>query len=344
MLVPNRHASSAAYRYGFGCMEKDNELKGDGNSYDFGARMYDPRVGRWFATDPLAHKYPFLSPYLYSGNSPILFTDYNGEDFGIKINHKTKTIVFVANIYTISDKTYKQAQKGASQWLDLNKKKYKSSGYTISFDIKVVKPLSIDAISDSEVIKENPSENFKNKKGELKSGKVQKYKRRLLVKRAKEDAEKLESNDKIGNLYSGADGGDSREFKSQPDGTKQTFVGGVTRSNHEISMNTHPDFGGDMGSNSDLVAHEIGHLLGLDDKGKGPYYSKNGVMVYKGISLDAPSVNDIIKIIQYANDFLSGKTKDGNVSVIEEIGADDGSSPIKTKNESNEDKKNYKTN
>jgi len=40
------------YRRGFNGMEKDDEFKGKGNSYDFGARMYDPRVGRWLTIDP----------------------------------------------------------------------------------------------------------------------------------------------------------------------------------------------------------------------------------------------------------------------------------------------------
>ncbi len=45
MVMPNRNGSSDSYRYGFNGMEKDDEIKGNGNSYDFGARIYDPRVG-----------------------------------------------------------------------------------------------------------------------------------------------------------------------------------------------------------------------------------------------------------------------------------------------------------
>lgn len=41
-LVPNRHGSSGSYRYGFNGKEKDDEIKGEGNSIDFGSRMYDP--------------------------------------------------------------------------------------------------------------------------------------------------------------------------------------------------------------------------------------------------------------------------------------------------------------
>lgn len=79
MLVPNRHGSSSSYRYGFNGKEKDDEIKGEGNSYDFGARMLDPRVGRWFARDPLSQKYPYDSPYMFSGNSPISMMDPDGE-------------------------------------------------------------------------------------------------------------------------------------------------------------------------------------------------------------------------------------------------------------------------
>ena len=52
MLVPNRHGSSTAYRYGFNGMEKDDELKGEGNSLNYTFRMHDSRVGRFFALDP----------------------------------------------------------------------------------------------------------------------------------------------------------------------------------------------------------------------------------------------------------------------------------------------------
>ncbi len=39
MQMPGRQFSGEEYRYGFNGMEKDDELAGEGNSYDFGARM-----------------------------------------------------------------------------------------------------------------------------------------------------------------------------------------------------------------------------------------------------------------------------------------------------------------
>jgi RHS repeat-associated protein len=100
MLVPNRHANSSKYRYGFNGMESDNEVKGEGNSYDFGARMLDPRIGRWFARDPFESKYANLSPYAYTENNPIFFKDPDGKDAVITINGNNitiKAVIFIDN-------------------------------------------------------------------------------------------------------------------------------------------------------------------------------------------------------------------------------------------------------
>ena len=57
--------------FGFQNQEEDDEVKGEGNSINYKYRMHDPRIGRFFAIDPLAAKYPFYSPYAFSGNRVI---------------------------------------------------------------------------------------------------------------------------------------------------------------------------------------------------------------------------------------------------------------------------------
>ena len=47
---------------------------------DYGARMYDPTIGRWGVVDPLSEKYYSFSPYVYSLNDPVLFNDFDGRD------------------------------------------------------------------------------------------------------------------------------------------------------------------------------------------------------------------------------------------------------------------------
>jgi RHS repeat-associated protein len=91
MVEPGRKfvKGSSKYRFGFGSKEKDNEMYGEGNAYDYGARIYDPRLGKWLSTDPLQQKYADLSPYNYCANSPISAKDPDG-----------KVIIFINGLYT----------------------------------------------------------------------------------------------------------------------------------------------------------------------------------------------------------------------------------------------------
>jgi RHS repeat-associated protein len=85
MLVPNRHKSSADYRYGFNGKEKDDEIKGEGTQYDYGFRIYDPRIGKFLSQDPLFQSYPWLTPYQFASNSPIWAVDLDGLESKIVI-------------------------------------------------------------------------------------------------------------------------------------------------------------------------------------------------------------------------------------------------------------------
>ena len=49
--------------------------------YDYGARSYDPALGRFTAIDPLAEKYYKLNPYAYCGDDPINRADKDGNEW-----------------------------------------------------------------------------------------------------------------------------------------------------------------------------------------------------------------------------------------------------------------------
>ncbi len=78
-MLGRSYQGSEDYRYGFNGMEKDDEVKGDANSLDFGARIYDPRIGRWLGIDPQYYRAAGHSPYNFAQNNPIYFIDSDGE-------------------------------------------------------------------------------------------------------------------------------------------------------------------------------------------------------------------------------------------------------------------------
>jgi RHS repeat-associated protein len=78
MLMTERSFSSESYRYGFNGQEKDDEIKGSGNSINYLARIYDTRLGKFLSVDPLTRSYPELSPYQFASNTPIWAIDLDG--------------------------------------------------------------------------------------------------------------------------------------------------------------------------------------------------------------------------------------------------------------------------
>src|SRR5690554_2852555 len=279
-----------AYRYGFNSMERDNEIKGKGNSYDFGARLYDPRVGRWLGIDPLARKYPNLSPYNFTGNNPILFVDYDGKDFGVLINHTDGTILIIANFYTINEKTTEEANKAAANWNALTGSTVLIGGkeFTVTVQVEVLMASG-----------ETDKERFKS-------------------------AQEQSKSDLIGNTYNGDVMGipngpmhklgfevkkaATSEMQKSSKGFEVGWSDGKNITMPLWNMeNTGPLYAPSEKTGIPYsVDHEIGHNYGLDDPG-GKYYSPGGAMDYGG--LFAPNQSDLENLIKYSLDGGKGAAR-----------------------------------
>jgi len=152
MLVPTRHANTTDYRYGYQGREMDDEVKGEGNSINYTFRMHDPRIGRFFAIDPLAPDYPFNSPYAFSENRVIGGVELEGLEFKPEINGKNINISLQFKVVNQTDLAREavqgQMQKVASSLIFLLEKLsgYDDRGRYINFDADYVKSATVDVI------------------------------------------------------------------------------------------------------------------------------------------------------------------------------------------------------
>ncbi len=131
--------------YSFNGKEKDWE---SGFHY-YGARYYwSETLTGWLSVDPMADKYPSISPYAYCAWNPVKLVDPDGKDVRIIKNDKNKTIIIKANFYYSRKNLGSEAdvflsgfKNAINSWESDIKKALEDqslgvAGYSVTFDFK----------------------------------------------------------------------------------------------------------------------------------------------------------------------------------------------------------------
>ncbi|MEM9076202.1 MAG: DUF6443 domain-containing protein [Bacteroidota bacterium] len=112
--------SNLAQNWKFGGKEYDESLGLE--TYDFGARNYNPDIGKWMNIDPLAEKYYTFSGYNYTMNNPVLYIDPDGmrveysDDLNKKENRARKREIRQAiRSYKRQSKTFRKLYRALHQ-------------------------------------------------------------------------------------------------------------------------------------------------------------------------------------------------------------------------------------
>ena len=187
-------------------------------------------VQGFISVDPLAGKYPSISPYAYVANNPIMNIDPDGQDYILIINHDTHTVTVQATYYTQSANTtsYNSAIQATQFWNNQSGNyTYKvgkgdnTINYNVNFDLQVKQV-------------DNPFAEANKDRAEF-----------------VEDAKKLTPN-QSSNVYQLLPDGDSK-FANNNEGIN---TNGVTSGGNLVSVKN-------SRANTDTGTHEAGHTLGL---------------------------------------------------------------------------------
>ena len=87
------------YRYFFNGQKADNEVLGEGTFQNYGFRMYDTRIARFWGVDPLTKEYPMLTPFQFASCSPVWGVDLDGLEVVIYVERPEYLKVNVGHVF-----------------------------------------------------------------------------------------------------------------------------------------------------------------------------------------------------------------------------------------------------
>ena len=162
----NIRTTGYSERFTFTGKERDEET---GYGY-FGARYMDHELmTMWLSVDPMADKYPSISPYAYCAWNPVKLVDPDGRDWVVIFDHEKKTVTVNAKYVTKDDEAHASAENAIKAWNNLSGKYSLMVGdekYSVNFNLSVIDN-SEAVLGDPELNAYKLVSELRNKDGEV---------------------------------------------------------------------------------------------------------------------------------------------------------------------------------
>jgi hypothetical protein len=253
--------------------------------------------------DPLQAKYPSLSPYQFSRNSPLMFADADGREFILKIyvNEEGQNIVEINyKIYAAGEEAKKEIDAGIALWMTHDGEKVLLND--IEFTVKLNFAVQTECTYDAAAVGRN-GEKFSNSyTGNLKEdGLAVIHNNKIPVIATQNGIKELGINPRAG----------------ESDGSNITYA--INNFEHDLSgltkreKNNYAELIGTLsvkpptaGNDPLTLSHEIGHTLGLQHNetynggapGNEGLWDKGGIMTAGPMC--PPTSTDLFNVVKGA--------------------------------------------
>ena len=286
---------SGGYRFGYQSSEKDNEFKGDGNSYTTEFRQLDPRLGRWLSVDPVIQ--PWQSAYCSMDDNPVSHNDLPGN----------VTNDWIITYSVKADGTHVVHIKLTAASINNSDKKFNMKAFNNAVKSQIKASYSITYMDSETILK---PKKMPGDRPDILVPEINYFKVQVEVDveiRTIYNINQLKSNEHLIHIEN------SSEAKKQAGG--ENIYGQANMKGTDVLLNADIVQQIIDGNDKNTIPHEFGHSLGLEHIDQKTHNNEKNFQYIKNLSQNKDNIM-MSGGSQYMNDLTSTKVSSWQIKWV----------------------------